>query len=369
MTDATTTSDAVWSMLFGKGLPISSRERGFLETAGLLGLMGSLLAKPESARDWQWEDDLTDEVTALKTIIEAFRAKSPLSPGALPEGLGRGTAAAGTVPVPHQGVGTARAADGTLHIRFPVDVRLSAEEWTLALFTQWKDRHGFSVPDALALFLRLGQLGATPDAVLSFATDFGPLWYTSDYRAAPATAETDYRYSEPVEEWLSAARCLATVDKFWRRLASDEALSADELDRLDAELAAAGCTRGPRLSADGGSGHDRVWQRASAITLINAKLRAFGPQAGLRLDDSGKTLLIESRQPMGFLPRLWHEEAVRLTAGRQIPLCSGCCTFYVRHGRATRRGQRNYCPECDTTHRRKRDHERRNPRSRAPSAT
>ena len=196
-----------------------------------------------------------------------------------------------------------------------------------------------------------GRKHQTAEDVLSFARRYGPLWACTEHRWPclwPGHGWPDdfgirhaWVPAEPLDWWLQAARRLRAVLSasllYWR----DQRLDDETWRDLGFLPPPAPVT-------------NRVHEGLFISSAVNAELQRYG--VGLHLNH---TLALEVNTGLGFLPALWQQVAV--AGGVAIAVCVHCARPYIPK-RAPKRGQRSYCPECQSKRKTDSYRDRRNQR-------
>jgi len=131
---------------------------------------------------------------------------------------------------------------------------------------------------------------------------------------------------EPLDWWLHMALVFRTTLEVATRLRDDEVGSAGQWRVL-------GIPGAEALAVSG--------QKGCFALVVGSWLERH--PVSLSLDTE---LRLEMQAGLGFLPPLWHLVAAMIAGGPALALCSSCGRVYMRSGRAAKRGQRNFCPDC-----------------------
>ena len=204
----------------------------------------------------------------------------------------------------------------------------------------------------------LGLVNARDDRVKSFAEDFGPLWLCRHglpnahaargfvpATSVPSVCEVERRdgaFVERVDHWraLSAqANALMTLaadlhlgqvgtEDLWRVLPIDPEGGGDEHGMHDA----------PK---------DLQVARQVLTLHFNTWLQWADVRSALRWEPAQEPVVLQS--PIGVFGALALQMVSRVGRVPPTAVCSGCGLRYERSGRAPKKGQRNFCPDCRST--------------------
>lgn len=249
---------------------------------------------------------------------------------------------------------------------FPVDgwwrpgrVDLSDSE----LFYRWLptgDTPGVAAtsksPQMLRRFLALAS--ARDDRVKSFAEDFGPLWLCR-HGLPNAHAARGFVPASPVPSVCEVQlRDGAFVERVghWRALSAQaNALMTLAADLHRGQVGTEDLWSVLPVDPEGGSGahvphpvpKDLEAAREVLTLRFNTWLQWSDVRSALRWESAQEPVVLQS--PIGVFGALALQMVSRV--GRMPPtaVCSGCGFRYERSGRAPKKGQRNFCPDCRST--------------------
>jgi hypothetical protein len=296
--------------------------RADLEREGLDESVGYLAGRLEIIRRW----------TQSKAA-----PPPPAMPPSYPDGL----------LVPTDGVYLAEIDSRRAVIHFPAELEWLAARRPVYDWPGWNLLVGYDAPACLEEFVTISDA----EGALTFARTYGPLWACRAH--APVClwkgidgpdmhgVEHVWNPVELVDTWLLAASTLRAVLTAAARMRAEEPLQQDELDGL--------LPHTDHLFA-GRDGDARTeLERAILQSVVGQNLRKHGVH--LALDYA---LHVEIRPALGVLPAMWKQALAAIGGAKELAVCSACTRPYLRRGRATKIGQRNFCPECDKSGERKR---------------
>jgi hypothetical protein len=188
---------------------------------------------------------------------------------------------------------------------------------------------------AIESFVRIDGLSD----VLAFAQRFGPLWACSlhPFPCLSRGLRDDvhghaWLNPEPLDWWFGMVGALRAVLVAGERTRAGERVRPEDWHALGLPTDLLGATSSAEV--------DRLFLGAA----VNVYLETFGCTLVLRPGVRAFALGLDAG--LGFVPGLWQQAASLLAGGRALAVCSGCGNPYLRHQRAAKAGQRNYCSSC-----------------------
>jgi hypothetical protein len=233
---------------------------------------------------------------------------------------------------------------GRQGLDFPVHEEWIGDEPLLAVpLNKWPGWHVVNL-DVVGALEKFVQIDSGQDAA-GFAQKHGPLWacVRHPFPCLWRAGQPGHRWvnAEPLDWWLRMARQLRGVLVAGERLRDGQRLRAEDWHALGRPASRSTVARLSKWT-----------ERFFVASAISSHLEASGATFIVR-PGSERGFALELNTGLGFVPALWQETAGLLAGGRAIAVCSNCSRPYVRHQRAAKAGQRNYCGSCGRSARQK----------------
>jgi hypothetical protein len=213
-------------------------------------------------------------------------------------------------------------------------------------WTGWQRADDFDPRVELARFVRLD----TPEEVLGFARDAGPLLVCDRHgprclwSGLPWDIEHTWGGIESMDSWIGAVAALRGALNASAKLRDGRPLATEDREAFGAEVTGYG------LGLSDDTGFPPLYGDWVALQWhVQRHIQAYGPDLKLEVHPSRRELGLGFVQRPGFLPALWKQALVEMAGATALSSCSGCALPYFRTGRAAKRGQRNYCPDCPSS--------------------